>query len=125
MNEHRRCSRTADIGALKDVCAAICATRNACGRIASLVGDHFAFQRFRTQYGEARTAEGKSAQNTTGLRRDKSACHAGRQVADATRLSSGKSVGRWQVSANSREITRVRIAHYVLTSAARLAEANR
>jgi len=69
MNQHRGCGRTADIRALRDLCAAICATRNAFGSIVSLVGDHFAFQRFRAQYGEARTAESKSAQNTTARMR--------------------------------------------------------
>jgi hypothetical protein len=125
MNLHRCCSLTADICALGGHFAAICPTRNACRRIASAVCDQFAFQRSRAQYGEERTAEGNSAQNTTGLRRDKSACHAGRQVAVATRLSSGRLVGRWQVSPNPHGVIRLRLAHYVLKAAVRLGEAHR
>ncbi|ATQ69040.1 hypothetical protein CQW49_15025 [Methylosinus trichosporium OB3b] len=67
MNQHRGYGRTADIRALRDLCTAISATRNAFGSIVSLVGDHFAFQRFRAQYGEEKAAEGNLAQNTTGL----------------------------------------------------------
>jgi hypothetical protein len=125
MNRHRCCSRTADICALRDFIAAIRLAPNPRRRIAKAACDHFAFQRFRAQYGEERTAEGNSAQNTTGLRRDKSACHGGRQVAVATRLSSGRAVGRWQDSENSRAITRVRLAHYVFAAAVRLSEAIR
>jgi hypothetical protein len=125
MNEHRPCSRTAEICELACTIIVFRSAQNPRTHIVNSACDRFAFRRMRAQRRKEKTTEGNSAQNTTGLRRDKSACHAGRQVADATRLSSGKSVGRWQVSANSREITRVRIAHYVLTSAARLAEANR
>ncbi len=125
MSQHRCCSRTAEICALRDLKPAIWLAPKARRCVGRTVCDHFAFQRFHAQCREERTAEGNSAQNTTGLRRDKSACHAGRQVAVATRLSSGRLVGRWQVSANARGVTRLRLAHYVLAAAVRLGEALR
>jgi hypothetical protein len=125
MSQHRCCGRTADLRASTGLIAVLRPALKTCKRIVSAIRGGFALQRFRAQCREERTAEGNSAQNTTARRRDKSACHAGRQVADATRLSSGRPVGRWQVSANPHGFTRLRPAHYVLAAAVRLGEASR
>lgn len=125
MNKHRPCSRTAEICELASIIIVFRSAPNPRTHIASSACDRFAFRRTRAQCRKEKTTEGNSAQNTTGLRRDKSACHAGRQVAIATRLSSGRPVGRWQVSANSRGVIRPRPAHYVLAASVRPGEALR
>jgi hypothetical protein len=69
MSQHRCCSRTADLRASTGLIVVLRPALKTCKCIVSATRGGFALQRFRAQCREERTAEGNSAQNTTGLMR--------------------------------------------------------